>query len=350
MPIQCFLILGNGRSGTSALTRVISLAGADLPSDLVPPMEANVTGHWEPRAIVAIHLRLRRQLGLTPNDYQPLPEGWLQHPATLRAREEILHHLRADFASSPAFVIKDPQICPFIPLWLDLLDEFGATPRIIFCFRHPLEVAASFQRRGGRPWSVTLPRWLSANIEVEIQTRSLPRAFVSYDDLMTDWKAVLHRIESDLDFTWPRRPQDIEAEVSSFLSPEYRHHQDLDFQTIGNAVLRDHLERTYAALLEARSGAQASLVDATAKGRSYLSELHADPAEEALRYERREHARALQRLDSFREKSDRLKRRVRALRSQKKRLKSRHRRLRLTFAIGLVILALVTAGALLAPR
>src|ERR1700753_3260886 len=62
-PVALF-VLGFGRSGTSALTRVLSLWGAALPIALLGATSENPRGYWEPRA--AIHLNetiLRRHGG-----------------------------------------------------------------------------------------------------------------------------------------------------------------------------------------------------------------------------------------------------------------------------------------------
>ena len=41
---RAIMVLGMHRSGTSALTRVISLLGADLPHGLLPPTQTNEAG------------------------------------------------------------------------------------------------------------------------------------------------------------------------------------------------------------------------------------------------------------------------------------------------------------------
>ena len=45
---QLVMVLGMGRSGTSALTRVLSLCGASLPETLLTADQANSAGYWEP--------------------------------------------------------------------------------------------------------------------------------------------------------------------------------------------------------------------------------------------------------------------------------------------------------------
>ena len=42
-------VLGMARSGTAALTRVLSLSGAALPPGMIGAAKANSRGFWEPR-------------------------------------------------------------------------------------------------------------------------------------------------------------------------------------------------------------------------------------------------------------------------------------------------------------
>ena len=51
---HAILVLGMHRSGTSAVTRLLGLFGADLPKRLMEPNFANSAGYWEPADIVAI--------------------------------------------------------------------------------------------------------------------------------------------------------------------------------------------------------------------------------------------------------------------------------------------------------
>ena len=49
------MVLGMHRSGTSALTRILNLLGADLPEDLIKANAYNKSGYWEPSAVVALN-------------------------------------------------------------------------------------------------------------------------------------------------------------------------------------------------------------------------------------------------------------------------------------------------------
>jgi hypothetical protein len=326
------------RSGTSAFTRMISLAGADLPGDLVPPNESNVRGHWEPRAIVEIHHRLMERLGHLRHSDHSLPEGWLEHPATSEARTALLRQLRADFSESPAFVIKDPRLCHLLPLWRDILEEFGAAPHVIVCFRHPIEVARSLERKNEIPWGKSLTRWLNTYLEVERETRGLPRSFSSFGDLMTDWKRELRRFELDLGITWPLTPAEIEAEVESFLSPEHRHHEENSLDQVDDPVLRRHLEKLYGALLEARSSGGAPVAELDPPVMAYLAERRASPEGQALQFER-------ERLIKLLEEHSTLKLEMKRMRERKKRIEKRYRKQRRLLAVALILIVLLATAA-----
>ena len=54
MDNAAIFILGMGRSGTSAIARVLALCGASLPQSLLGPNEGNPRGYWEP--LEALHI------------------------------------------------------------------------------------------------------------------------------------------------------------------------------------------------------------------------------------------------------------------------------------------------------
>ena len=74
----CVIVCGMHRTGTSAVARVVSLLGADVPKDLVSPDPDNVRGYWEPSAVVRVHNQLLDALGSSSADPLPLPMNWLE--------------------------------------------------------------------------------------------------------------------------------------------------------------------------------------------------------------------------------------------------------------------------------
>ena len=66
-PVILF-VLGINRSGTSALTRVLSLCGGALPAKLLGAMPDNPLGHWEPRQVNVLNEGILRRLGSSAFD------------------------------------------------------------------------------------------------------------------------------------------------------------------------------------------------------------------------------------------------------------------------------------------
>ena len=185
----CVLVAGMHRSGTSAITRVINLLGADIAGNLVDGIPGdNDRGFWESHATYRLHDRLFAALESAWHDPYPLPDGWRETDAAAEAKRAICGHIEKEFGDSLMFVIKDPRMTRVLPLWLDVLDELAVAPVIVIPFRNPLEVAASLERRDRLPLAQSLLAYIQGNLEVERASRGRPRIFHLYDDLIADWR------------------------------------------------------------------------------------------------------------------------------------------------------------------
>src|SRR5580704_18526179 len=90
MPSQrtCLLVLGMHRAGTSAITRILNLMGAELPKQLVGALPGNEAGHWEPERLVLLHDQMLAEAGSSWRDLRPfdpaqLPADRLEHYKTM---------------------------------------------------------------------------------------------------------------------------------------------------------------------------------------------------------------------------------------------------------------------------
>src|SRR5271163_4686483 len=75
---QALLVLGMHRSGTSALTRVFSLLGANLPKSVIGPDLNNQAGYWESVELNIIHDELLASAGSQWDDWRAFNPDWLQ--------------------------------------------------------------------------------------------------------------------------------------------------------------------------------------------------------------------------------------------------------------------------------
>ncbi|WP_018649206.1 MULTISPECIES: glycosyltransferase [unclassified Thioalkalivibrio] len=234
------IILGMHRSGTSALSRVLNLQGADIARNLLPPSENNRTGFWESRDLVELQDEVLNRLGQRWQSLHSLPDRWWEREDIRELRARLRDYLEQDFADSNLFVMKDPRMCRLMPLWEAVLSDFGARARVVIMLRHPAEVARSLEARRDMevPYGVGLRLWERYMLEAERSTRHLSRCFVSYDDLLADWQQTVSDIAKRLGIAWPRSLSESCPEVEAFLSEGHRHQRVLDDSGIPASVAR----------------------------------------------------------------------------------------------------------------
>jgi hypothetical protein len=228
---DAIIVLGMHRSGTSALTGVLSLLGADPGPSLMPANEeVNPKGFWEHAEIVAIHERLLEALDSSWHDERQLPDDWWRLPIIAPFRTELIEILRRDFANSPLWILKDPRMCRLLPLWLEILHDVGCKPHFVICLRNPFEVAGSLAHRDRFQEEKSCLLWLEHLLEAERWSRGYPRVVVTYDQLLADWQATSHLIFTGLSLPG-LSAANVTAKVENFVESSLRHHHALQAPT-----------------------------------------------------------------------------------------------------------------------
>jgi hypothetical protein len=222
----CFVVLGMHRSGTSAVTRVLSILGAALPRHVIGAGPGNETGHWEPQKLVDFHDKLLAELDSAWHDWTSLEVSRL----TVQRREEIKTRIAEiindEYSGASLMVVKDPRICRFVPLFIEALTDAGIRPECVLVFRNPLEVAQSLKRRDGVLRGEAGLLWLRHVLDAEAATRGNPRVILSYNDLLLDWRDEIRRITLDGGHgrIWPSSSEGAAEQIDGFLNPAQRHY------------------------------------------------------------------------------------------------------------------------------
>lgn len=222
---HAIVVLGMHRSGTSALTRILSLRGAALPRRLMPPVEFNnETGFWEPQEIVMVHERLLAAIGSSWDDVHSIDDEWFDSDEAKSYQNQLVTILEDDFGQAPLFLLKDPRICRLLPLWVSAFEQMGVRPLFVIIARNPFEVTRSLGARDGFSSHKALMLWLRYVLEAEKGSRGYPRTFVTFDSLLSDWRNVTDRIGNELGIQWPISTEEASEAVATFLTPRRRHH------------------------------------------------------------------------------------------------------------------------------
>jgi hypothetical protein len=247
---HAILVLGMHRSGTSAITRVINLLGAKLPSNLMAAQDDNEAGFWESLELYHIHEKLMQAVNTSWNDIGSFPNDWLTSSDAEPYKKLLLEFLDQEFQDTSLFVIKDPRICRFFLLWIDVLQTYNAEPLVVIPVRNPLEVAASLYARNGMNHSASSLIWLQHVLEAEYNSREINRSIMLYDDLLEDWQQVINKISRDLGFEFPHPADEASSEIISFLQNRLRHHVYGKNDLSNDKRINDWVLGSYEALIK----------------------------------------------------------------------------------------------------
>jgi hypothetical protein len=217
----CIMVLGMHRSGTSALTRAISLMGAALPKNLLGANPTNPVGHWEPARIVSANNRLLSDASSSWDDWRSLDPNILGMERLASYRQEIRALIDEEYGQANLFVLKDPRISRLVPFYSDLLGSMDIETRYVLVQRNPLAVMASLEKRDGFTPAFSALLCLRHVLDAEYATRGKPRLFLSYESLVEDWHPGLERLSETLGTT---RPEVGEAALSAHFSTDHQHH------------------------------------------------------------------------------------------------------------------------------
>jgi hypothetical protein len=175
------VVLGMHRSGTSALTRVVNLLGADLgpDSDLLTEYD-NPLGHWESKSLMACNDAILDAFGRSW-DFPPwLEDGW-EYSSRASALLPRLRDAFSPLAASKTWAWKDPRTCLTLPLWRRVL---GDELCVVLVLRDPSAVVASIRRRDGIPMLYGTGLWHHYLRSAVGGAAGLPVVCLHFEDLV----------------------------------------------------------------------------------------------------------------------------------------------------------------------
>lgn len=229
-----YLVLGMHRSGTSAVTQLLALAGASLPANVMPGDAHNEKGYFEPWKIAIFNDERLRAGGSAWDDIFAFPYRTLPKALEQDWQDRAGKLFDAEYRRATWPLMKDPRATVLLPLWRAVLAERGIGVRCVIPVRHPLAVAASLARRDGFAAAKSVLVWSGYMLAAEAYTRDLPRAFTAYDALLSDWRGEVARIETAHGAPLPRLTLAAAGKIDQFLTPDLRHNAEAGgLETLG---------------------------------------------------------------------------------------------------------------------
>ena len=259
---QLIFVLGMHRSGTSAVTRLLNLLGAGLGHGLLEAQkDVNELGFWENEGVVRLDESILRNLDSHWFDFREYPQQWWLSSIFEDSRSRIRDILNCEFADSALTAIKDPRLCRLLPVWLEEVRQEGISHSCLMVLRNPAEVARSLEKRDGIDRDAACYLWLIHVLDAEFYSRGMPRALVSYDQVLSDWRSCAVRMEKDLGVSWPILSETVEGRIDRALRSDLRHFT-ADNGTQNPGLLSDLSQETYRRMTTEPLSGNESYLDA----------------------------------------------------------------------------------------
>jgi hypothetical protein len=209
--VGLLVVTGSGRSGTSTVAGTLKRLGLHVPQPEQPADESNPRGFYEPMWVVDFHKRLLKSVPARTNDARPgLAEDLRLKSSLPEVRDELRSWLTEQaqlVGPGGQLLVKDPRTFWVSEMWSEVADELDIDLRFLTMLRHPAEVVQSREtyyltdqtdafRRTRQ--IANLAGWVNSAYQTEVATRQRPRCFVRYADLLTDWRATMLSVRSQL--------------------------------------------------------------------------------------------------------------------------------------------------------
>lgn len=203
MPRTLLLVVGPGRSGTSLFSAICQRLGCNIPQPEVTANETNPKGFGEPQWVVDFQDSLLQESNVLISDARPA--AWDEARTAVRGESvaTLTEWLADQSRQAQTLVIKDPRSLWFLDLWKEAARRCDLPMQYVTVLRHPAAVVRSREKAYGsrNPASGKAAVWMNTMLGTEALTRGRPRAFVRFDDLMSDWSTAIDRLAGQLDIT-----------------------------------------------------------------------------------------------------------------------------------------------------
>ncbi len=266
--VDVVCVVGMSRSGTSALTRVLGLAGVHLGRGLAEERgRDNPSGYWEFPPFRQINESILKRFDGSWAHPPALPPGWEMDPIL----DDLYHCASTElegFSGHRLWGWKDPRTSITLPFWNRVLPH----QKFVICVRNPVSVANSIVKRNRLPVETALDLWFEYNVAALVNTDPARRVIVHYESLLEDWSGVVKSIGETLGLPLAS-PEDIRDSVEEFIDPSKRSFSSNLGDVLDSATVNYRCKSLYTQLLANRASRETPTQELNLLARSAARDL-----------------------------------------------------------------------------
>jgi O-antigen biosynthesis protein len=218
------VVVGSGRSGTSAITRGLRVLGVGLGDNLMPAATGvNDKGFWEDQDIYRLNLEIFQALDRDWHTLGALDISKLDAQKMRDFKSRARDILSLKLADIECFGIKDPQMARILPFWKEVFSDLCLDVSYVITCRSLDAVVPSLRRYTGFDDAKCIFMWFEYVLASLVHTEGEARLVVDYDLMMADPSIQLERIARRLDLEFDKSSEEFLAYRDEFLDESLRH-------------------------------------------------------------------------------------------------------------------------------
>ena len=249
---KVIVVLGMHRSGTSALTRGLSVLSVELGDNLMSASEdQNPKGFFEDLDIYQLNEQILRKAGSAWHSFAAIDHDSLLGPEFLPERLKAAQILQDKLDCANTFAFKDPRVAILLPFWKCVLDDLEVDSQFIVAVRNPLEVSQSLNRRDRFDFEKGVYLWTKHLAQIVIHTNDSHRLFVDYANLVESPERELSRVADAFSLKLPSPSSKKLTEYTlEFMDAELRHHRISKNELLRSPAVSDTSLKLYNLVAE----------------------------------------------------------------------------------------------------
>ncbi len=218
------VVLGMHRSGTSAFTGALKIAGFDLGRDIMQANEYNVKGYFENNKIVELNDKILGYFNASWDSMFFLPENWEEDERLKQSKLDAMQIINSEFNRKSNIAIKDPRFGILLPFWKSVFETLQIKPNFCVVLRSPIEISLSLENRDHFSIQKSHILWTNYLMAIELSTRAEKRIFIDFPDFLKSPVGTLksHSKYFKLKDSFPL--PEMETEIEEFVNPKHRHY------------------------------------------------------------------------------------------------------------------------------
>lgn len=218
---KCILVVSMHRSGTSAITGVLSNMGIKAGSNLISGGDENKKGFFENKSILYFNKNVLKSLNSSWDDICWYKEKISQDKINIYT-SKLVDIIKEQYFMYDLFTIKDPRICFLFPIYQGAFERLKIDLNIIHTVRHPFETAQSLSNRNNFTFEKGLLLWCQHMIHAEAYSRGYKRSIVFYDNLISEPSKEIMKLINDLSLANVVNVDDLNNSIN-FIDKKLKH-------------------------------------------------------------------------------------------------------------------------------